>query len=93
MKVVVQFSSVISHVRLFATPGFLVHHELPELTQTHVHHVGDAIQPSHPLSSPSPSAFNLSLHIFTADLQGDSLLSLRCSGRWRQHLDTCFHNH
>ena len=37
-----------------------VHHQLPELTQTHVHHIGDAIQPSHPLSSPSPPAFNLS---------------------------------
>ena len=42
------------------TPGFLVHHQLLELTQTHVHRVGDAIQPSHPLSSPSPPAFNLS---------------------------------
>ena len=44
------------------TPGFPVHHQLPELTQTHVHWVGDAIQPSHPLSSPSPSAFSLSQH-------------------------------
>ena len=43
-------------------PGFPVHHQLPELAQTHVHRVGDAIQPSHPLSSPSPSAFNLSQH-------------------------------
>ena len=43
------------------TPGFPVHHQLPELVQTHVHWVGDAIQPSHPLSSPSP-AFNLSQH-------------------------------
>ena len=42
-----------------STPGFPVHHQLPELTQTHVHWVGDAIQPS-PLSSPSPPAFNLS---------------------------------
>ena len=41
-------------------PGFPVHHQLPELTQTHVHWVGDAIQPSHPLSSPSTPAFNLS---------------------------------
>ena len=45
-----------------STPGFPVHHPLPELTQTHDHHVGDAIQPSHPLSSPSPPAFNLSQH-------------------------------
>ena len=44
-----------------STPGFPVHHQLPELAQTHVHGVGDAIQPSHPLSSPSPPAFNLSL--------------------------------
>ena len=40
-------------------PGFPVHHQLPEFTQTHVHQVSDAIQPSHPLSSPSPPAFNL----------------------------------
>ena len=37
-----------------STPGLPVHHQLPEFTQTHVHRVGDAIQPSHPLSSPSP---------------------------------------
>ena len=41
-----------------STPGFPVHHRLPEFTQTHVHWVGDAIQPSHPLSSPSPSYLN-----------------------------------
>ena len=58
----IQFSSVqlLSHVRVFATPwicstpGLPVHHEPPEFTQTHVHRVGDAIQPSHSLSSPSP---------------------------------------
>ena len=43
-------------------PGFPVHHQLPEFTQTHVHRVGDAIQPSHPLSSPSPPASNPSQH-------------------------------
>ena len=43
-------------------PGFPVYHQLLELTQTHVHRVSDAIQPSHPLSSPSPPAFNLSQH-------------------------------
>ena len=43
-------------------PGLLVHHQLPEFTQTHVHRVSDAIQPSHPLSSPSPPALNLSQH-------------------------------
>ena len=44
-----------------STPGLSVHHQLPEFTQTHVHWVGDTIQPSHPLSSPSP-ALNLSHH-------------------------------
>ena len=43
-------------------PGLPVHHQLPESTQTNVHWVGDAIQPSHPLSSPSPPTFNLSQH-------------------------------
>ena len=47
-------------------PGLLVHHQLPEFIQTHVHRVGDAIQPSHPLLSPSPSALNLSLFFFSA---------------------------
>ena len=46
-----------------STPVFPVHHQLPELTQTHVHWVNDAIQQSHPLSSPSPPAFNLSQHL------------------------------
>ena len=45
-----------------STPGLPVHHQLPESTQTHVHWVGDAIQPSHLLSSPSPPALNLSQH-------------------------------
>ena len=61
----VQFTSVAeSHLTLSdpmdcSTPGFPVHHQLPKLAQTHVHWVGDTIQPSHPLSSPSPPAFNL----------------------------------
>ena len=45
-----------------STSGLPVHHQLPEFTQTHVHSVGDAIQSSHPLSSPSPPALNLSQH-------------------------------
>ena len=45
-----------------STPGLPVHHQLPESTQTHVRWVGDAIQPSHPLSSPFPPALNLSQH-------------------------------
>ena len=43
-------------------PGFPVHHQLPEFAQTHIHRVGDAIQPSHPLLSPFPPAFNPSQH-------------------------------
>ena len=64
----VQFSSVIQLCLTlcdpmnYNMPGFPVHHQLPKLAQTHVHHVGDAIQPSNPLSSPSPLAFNLSQH-------------------------------
>ena len=55
----VQFScSVVSN----SLPTLHVHHQLPKLTQTHVHWVGDAIQPSRPLSSPSPPTFNLSQH-------------------------------
>ena len=58
---------LLSRVQLFnpmdcSMPGLSVHHQLPELTQTHVHWVGDTIQPSHPLSLPSPAAFNLSQH-------------------------------
>ena len=45
-----------------STPGLPVHHQLPESTQTHVHWVGDATQPSHPFSSPSPPTFSLSQH-------------------------------
>ena len=63
---ILQFSSVThSCLTLWdpmdcSTPGFPVHHQLLEFTQTHVQWVGDAIQPSHPLSSPSPPTFNLS---------------------------------
>ena len=64
-----QFSSVqsLSRVQLCdpmnrSTPGLPVHHQLSEFTQTHIHQVGDAIQPSHPLSSPSPPAPNPSQH-------------------------------
>ena len=58
---------LLSRVRLCdpmnrSTPGLPVHHQLPGSTQTHVHWVGDAIQPSHPLLSPSPPALNLSQH-------------------------------
>ena len=59
----VQFSSVTqSCPTLCSTPGLPVYHQLPKLTQTHIHWVGDAIQPSHPLSFPSPPTFNLYQH-------------------------------
>ena len=64
----VQFSSVAQSCPTLcdpmnrSTPGLPVHHHLPVFTQTHIHRVSGAIQPSHPLSSPSPSAFNLSQH-------------------------------
>ena len=64
----VQFSSVTQSCPILcypvdcSTPGLPVHHQLPKFTQTHVHWVSDAIQPSHPLSSPSPLALNLSQH-------------------------------
>ena len=64
----VQFSSVaqlcltLCNPMNHSTPGLPVHHQLPEFTQTHVHRVSDAIQPSHPLSSPSPPAPNPSQH-------------------------------
>ena len=47
---------------VWSTPGLPVHHQLPELAQTHVHRTHDAIQPSHSLSSPSPLAYSLSQH-------------------------------
>ena len=64
----VQFSSVAQSFPTLcdpmnrSTPGLSVHHQLPEFTQTHIHRVSDAIQPSHPLSSPSPPAPNPSQH-------------------------------
>ena len=66
--VLTQFSSVAQSCPTLCdpmdciTPGLPVHHQLPEFTQTHVHWVGDAIQPSHSLLSPFPPAFNLSHH-------------------------------
>ena len=63
----------------FSMPGFPVHHQLPELAQTHVHHVSDAIQPSHPLSSPSspPSIFP-SIRVFS----NESVLCIRWPKYW-----------
>ena len=68
MQSSVQFSSVAQSCPTLcdpmnhSTPGLPVHHQLPEFTQTHVHRVSDAIQPSHPLSSPFPPAPNPSQH-------------------------------
>ena len=65
---IIQFSSVAQSCLTLCdpmncnTPGLPVHHQLPEFTQTHVHRVGDAIQPSHPLLSPSPPVRNPSQH-------------------------------
>ena len=61
----------------FSTAGFPVHHQLLELAQTHVHLFGDAIQPSHPLSSPSPSIF-LRIRVFS----NESVLRIRWPKYW-----------
>ena len=59
---VAQSCPTLCHPMNHSTPGLPVHHQLPEITETHVHRVSDAIQPSHPLSSPSPLAPNPSQH-------------------------------
>jgi len=91
----IQFSSVAQACPTLCDPmnrstrGLPVYHQLPESTQTHVHWVGDAIQPSHPLSSPSPPAFNLSQHqsfpmsqLFTAGGQVLKFQLLHPSVQW-----------
>ena len=81
----VQFSSVAQSCLTLcdpmdcSRPGLPVYHQLLELAQTHVHWVGDATQPSHPLSSPSPPAFNLSQHqVFS----NESVLRIRWPKYW-----------
>ena len=69
-----------------STPGLPVHHQLPEFTQTYVHGVGDAIQPSHPLLSPSPPAFNLSQH---QGLLHESVLRIRWPKYWSFSFNIC----
>ena len=83
--IIIQFSSVTKSCWLFvtpwdcSTPSFPVHHELLEFTQTHVHRVGDAIQPSHPPSSPSPPAPNPpSIRVFSSE----STLCMRWPKYW-----------
>ena len=79
----VQFSSVAQSCPTLcspmncSTPGFPVHHQLPKLAQTHVHRVGDAIQPSHTLLSPSPSII-LSIKVFSKE----SVLHIRWPKCW-----------
>ena len=80
----VQFSSVTQSCPTLwdpmnhSTPGLPVHHQLLEATQTHVHCVGDAIQPSHPLSSASPPALNPSIRVFP----NESALCIRWPKYW-----------
>ena len=81
----VQFSSVAQSCPTLckpmnrSTPGLPVHHQLPEFTQTHVHRVRDAIQPSHPLSSPSPPApISPSIRVFS----NESTLPMRWPKYW-----------
>ena len=85
MHIFLQFSSVTQSCPTLCdsmdcnTPGFLVHHQFPKLAQTHVHQVSDAVQPSHPLSSPSPPAFNLSqISVFS----NESFLRIRWPKYW-----------
>ena len=81
----VQFSTVVQSCPILcdaiycSTPGFLVHHQLSELAQIHGHQVSDAIPPSHPLSSPSPPAFNLSQH---QGFSNESVLCIRWPKYW-----------
>ena len=81
-----QFSSVtqscptLCHPMDCSTPGLPVHHQLPECTQTPVHQVGDASQPSHPLLSPSLPAFNISQH--QGFFSNESVLCIRWSKYW-----------
>ena len=81
----VQFNSVaqscptLCHPMNHSTPGLPVHHQFPEFTHTHVHWVGDAIQPSHPLLSPSPPALNPSQH---QSLSNESTLHMREPKDW-----------
>ena len=89
VRAISQSVQLLSRVRLFVTPwiaacammrpGLPVHHQLPEFTQTHAHRVGDAIQPSHPLSSPSPPAPSPpSIRVFS----NESTLHIRWPKYW-----------
>ena len=93
--VIYQFSSVAqSYLTLCdpmnrRTPGLPVHHQLPEFTQTHVHQVSDAIQPSHPLSSPSPLLpIPPSIRVFS----NESTVRIRWLKYWSFNLEDLFSN-
>ena len=97
-----QFSSVAQSCPTFcdpmnhSTPGLSVHHQVSESTQTNVHWVGDAIQPSHPLSSPSPPALNLSQHqsLFNWSVLGwTGWISLQSKGLSRVFSNTTVQKH
>ena len=78
-SLVAQLCSTLCNPMDCSTPGLPVHHQLPEFTQTHVHWVGDAIQPAHPLSSPSPPAFIFSsIRLFS----NESVLHSRWPKYW-----------
>ena len=72
----------------YSIPVFPVHHQLPELTQTHVHWVSDAIQPSHPQLSPSPATFNVSQHqgLFQWFFQKQPEFMIKCESEHDPHL-------
>ena len=84
-KVYIQFNSVTQSCLTLcdsmdcSTPAFPIHQQLLGLSQTHVHWVSDAVQPSHPLSSPFPPAFNLSQH---QGLSNESVLPIRWPKYW-----------
>ena len=75
---VTQSCSTLCDPMYHSMPGLPVHHQLPELTQTHAHQVGDAIQPSHPLSSPSPPPIPPSIRVFS----NESTLRMRWPKYW-----------
>ena len=81
----IQSCLIVGNPKDCRTPGFPVHHQLPELAQTHVHRVGDAIQQSRPLSSPSPPAFNLSQHQSLFQWVASSRQVVKVSERQLQH--------
>jgi len=77
---VAQSCSILYYAMNCSTPGLPVHHQFPEFTQTHVHRIRDALQPSHPLSAPSPPALNPSQHprVFSSE----STLRMRWPKYW-----------